>query len=202
MKNPEREVLVIRTIKLFGLISYFQGFSLLPADILATIEANAQWLNKERAENDPNFKQLIGYTTIINPDNQVFAYQRASKNSKYQEKRLQGKWSIGIGGHVERSLAEEKISASIRREIAEEIETFNGIQEITLLGGINDDSNDVGKVHFGIFLLATTSSRKAIPKDAEIDFGEFKTLEEIVQLFKTGAAENWSQICLPHIPHV
>lgn len=195
-----REILVIETDKLFKLIGgYFQGFSVLPAEILGILEENCHWMNKGEAEESPAFKQIIGYSAIMSPSLKVFTYKRAEKEKEYEEKRLMGKWSIGIGGHVERHFTEEKISASISREIDEEVETFGGIKKITLLGGINDDTNAVGKVHFGILLSAKTFSEKAEPKSGEIAFGEFKYFTEISKLFETEDAENWSRICLPHI---
>lgn len=198
-----REILVIETGKLFELTGgYFQGFRVLPNEILDALDKNCHWMEKDPAEKDYDFKQIIGYSAVTSPSGKIFTYRRAAKDKDYAEKRLQGKWSIGIGGHVERNLAEEKISASISREINEEVETFGGTREITLLGGINDDSNDVGQVHFGILLSAKTFSERAVPKDKEIEFGEFKTLSEIIYLFEAEDVENWSQICLPHIPRM
>jgi predicted NUDIX family phosphoesterase len=198
-----RKILVIETNRLFRLTGgNFQGFRVLPSKILDDLEKYSHWMEKDAAEIDPYFKQIIGYSAILSPSGRIFTYQRSTKDKHYKEKRLQGKWSVGIGGHVEHSLTEEKISASIIREINEEVETYGGIREITLLGGINDDSNAVGMVHFGLLLLARTFCEKAAPKDKEISFGEFKTPAEISLIFEAGDAENWSQICLPHISHM
>lgn len=41
------------------------------------------------------FPQILGYFQIVNPDGRILAYQRKGK-----EKGLLGKWSIGVGGHV------------------------------------------------------------------------------------------------------
>lgn len=194
------DILVIETPRLFGLINgYFEGFSPLPEEILGMLDNNCFWMDKDKAEEDPNFKQIIGYSAIMSPSGRIFTYQRARKDKRYGEKRLQGKWSIGIGGHVERNLNEERIADSIEREIDEEVET-DGIQSITLIGGINDDSNSVGRVHFGILLLAKAFSERAEPKDQEIAKGELKTRIAISELFETEDTENWSKICLPHIP--
>lgn len=39
--------------------------------------------------------QILGYFQIVNPEGRILTYQRKGK-----EKGLLGKWSIGVGGHV------------------------------------------------------------------------------------------------------
>lgn len=157
-------------------------------------------MDKDAAEKNPAFKQIIGYAALLSPRRKIFTYQRAKKKEHYDEVRLMGKWSIGVGGHVEWSLGKESISSSIDREINEEVETFGGIQELRLIGGINDDTDSVGQVHFGILLAAITSSERAKPKSDEIASGEFRSFIKISRLFEVADAEGWSRICLPHIP--
>jgi len=200
----ERTVLVIKTARLFELVPYFQGFSACKSEIIGLLEENSVWLNKKQAEEDPTFKQLIGYCAIIGPDKKIFTYRRAVKDAQYEEKRLQGKWSIGIGGHVEPLDSAEKgfVAASISREINEEIRVEGGIiTNIKLFGTINDDSNSVGQVHFGLLMTARVSSSLVKPKDPEIAFGESKTIEEIHSLFQIEkeSVENWSLIAISHI---
>ena len=60
----DRKVLVIPTDKLFSLIPYFQGFWPVKRGVLRILEENSMWLDRKQAEEDPAFKQLIGYCVI------------------------------------------------------------------------------------------------------------------------------------------
>jgi predicted NUDIX family phosphoesterase len=197
----KKQVLVIEKEKLFSFIGgHFQGFSALPAEIFDFLETYCCWMDKDAAEKDPHFKQIIGYAAILSPSEKIFTYQRSSEDKHYNEKRLQGKWSIGIGGHVDKGtdIGANRILTSITREINEEIDN-DGIKELRLLGGINDDADSVGQVHFGILLMAKISSEKAVSKDPEIASGELRSFAETTKLFKHADVENWSRYLLPII---
>lgn len=201
MSKGKREVLVIETKVLFQLINYFQGFSIRNPDLLGILENNSTWLDKEEAEKNPKFKQLVGYCAIINQDGKIFVYRRATKNEDYSEKRLQGKLSIGIGGHIEHCDSnghKGMIASSILREIKEEVFIDGEIKEVELLGIINDDTNPVGQVHFGLFMAVRTNTSQVSPKDPEIAWGNLKSLKAIKILFKVeqNDVENWSLIGL------
>lgn len=198
-----KQVLVVPTDKLFNLIPYFQGFLACKRGILRILEENSMWLDRKQAEEDPSFKQLIGYCAITGSDKRIFTYQRAKQDEKYPEKKLQGKWSIGVGGHIEPhdSLDNGLISASVQREIGEEIEMDSKPTRIDLVGIINDDLNPVGRVHFGLFMLAHSTAKTIKPKDPEIAFGELKNQREIGFLFEMEKSnvDHWSLIGFPHI---
>jgi len=193
----KRKVLVIDKKKLFELLGYFQGFKQnLETNIIHKLEKRAIWLDKEEAEKNYNFKQLVGYTVIYYPSKYIFAYKRATDNN-YEERRLQGKWSWGIGGHIEKCDSESPVFLSTLREIKEEVEIIDDISQPKLLGFINDDSNDVGKVHFGLLLYCELSSPFVKPKDPEIDCGGLMTIEELYGIRNNLNTENWSIIALP-----
>lgn len=206
-KNTQEEVVISKILALkysalFSLIPYFQGFTTLKGLSLETLEKYSLWVEKENAEKNPRFKQLIGYSAVITPEKKVFTYRRSKQDKEYPEKRLQGKWSIGIGGHIEESVDRGKlIIYSIYREISEEIENHGEILNVQLLGGINDDSNSVGQVHFGLLMIVQVSSNNVKPKHKEVEIGEPKSLEELRSIFSSEAenVENWSLICLPQI---
>lgn len=48
-------------------------------------------------EEDQSYRQVIPYVTIVR-DGKMLAYQRPVKGN---EDRLHGKWSVGVGGHVD-----------------------------------------------------------------------------------------------------
>ncbi len=202
MDKFEQEILVIDRATLFS-ESYFQGFA--PADGLNyynIIHDNYFYKKRGAVEPDPTFKQPIAYAIIVNKENRhIFAYQRAG-SSDYNEKRLRGKWSWGIGGHIDKvdSEDQEPILTSLLREIEEEVE-IDGFDEPKILGYINDDETEVGAVHFGLLYLIETDSKKVKPKDKEISWGGFMSydqLEEICMLDDKNV-ETWSEISLEPI---
>lgn len=113
------------------------------------------------AELDPNFQQLIMYAVIINNKGDLLLYERAREG--HGEKRLAGRASIGIGGHMERG--DKNIIRSLYRELAEEIgiwedgrevdtaKTKRGMKDfarVSVIGIIKDDKSEAGEDHFGV----------------------------------------------------
>jgi predicted NUDIX family phosphoesterase len=202
MSKDDQNIMVIERKKLFnGEIDAFQGFS--PAsrvDFESRILDNYTFMRRGDVETDPSLKQPIAYSIITNPSEQkVFAYQRSSSDKNYKEKRLQGKYSWGIGGHIQKSDCDEAnpIWDSMMRETREEV-TLDGFLNPKVLGYINDDLDSVGKVHFGVLYTAETNSKAVSPKDPEIDNGALMTIGQLDEICssKDCSVENWSKIAL------
>ena len=167
--------------------------------ILAHLEPKARSL----AEHDYGTKQLVVYV-LINHGETFLSYQRTPKTT---ETRLKALYSIGIGGHVnvddrmQPSLFGSKEAAwkdfvlqAVRREVSEEvqIEAAN-TQEPRLLCFVNDDSNDVGKVHFGVvFVMKLGKPSVSIRGERGIGKLSFRTLPELVSM--RDSMETWSQL--------
>ncbi|MBI2971515.1 MAG: NUDIX domain-containing protein [Candidatus Aenigmarchaeota archaeon] len=177
---------------------HFDGFK--PKDDIdfeSRILKHHRYMKRGLAEHDPGHKQPIAYIIIVNPQTKkVFAYQRASHDSQYSEKRLQGKWSWGLGGHIDKidGADDNPIRASMRRELAEEAEVT--VDALRVLGYINSDTDDVGKVHFGILYVIETRQGAVMPKAPEIDHGTFMSIDELQVLCATADVEDWSRIAL------
>jgi predicted NUDIX family phosphoesterase len=202
MSKEDQRILVVERDLLFG-NDCFQGFKACAGiDYEGRILTNLKIMRRGDAENDPTHKQPIGYTIVANPSiGKVFAYQRSVKDKEYGEKRLQGKWSWGFGGHIEASerYNENPISDSMFREVTqEELEIIGNIQKPKVIGYINDESNSVGTVHFGILYLIETDAQKVNPKDPEIARVELMSVGELEKLCSTPSVEveNWSRIAL------
>jgi len=200
MSELDKQIMVIRKENLFG-NDYFQGFmSHGEVDFESRILDNLEWMKREVAEKDPRYKQPICYCIIVNPVGQVFAYQRSIQDTEYPEKRLQGKYSWGIGGHIEEPDAEIKqnpIRASMLRELEEEIKV-EGSVDSRAFGYINDDATEVGKVHFGILYIVETNSKIMESNSLEITSGRMRMIEEIEKICSSPEliVEEWSRISL------
>lgn len=198
----DRMILVIPNDILFVNNSKFQGFKEHSniEDYESRILEYKKFMRRGDAEIDFSHKQPIGYAVIINPvTKKVYAYKRASHDADYNEKRLHGKWSIGIGGHIEKEvdITDNPIHSSLLREIDEEI-LINGSQDIKVIGYINDEKDEVGKVHFGVLYVVETDSDDVFPNDTESVHGELMSIEDIKKLKASpdSSLEGWSQIAL------
>ncbi len=163
---------------------YFQGFND-KVDFYSRILKNNIFARRIELESNPNYKQIIPYAVIIN-NKKIFSFTRANKS---YEKRLHGKLSIGVGGHIDlEDKSKDTIRSGLLRELNEELDVK--IRKIRKIGYINDDSNSVGKVHFGILFLVEADAKA---KGYEILNGRFRDIHEIKD------SEGWSSIVLPYI---
>jgi len=154
-------------------------------------------------ENNPDFQQPIPYVWIINKNTrQVFAYQRSTKKENYKEKRLGGKWSCGLGGHIDKhteSQSHNPIEDAMMRELKEEV-SMHYYPTPKIIGFLNDDSNSVGSVHFGIVAIVETT--EDVKKgDEEMTHGQFYSLNELEKIFSNpkNEIETWTQLSWPFV---
>jgi len=95
---------------------------------------NSSFVERWLAENDNTILQLIPYVVCINPDGKILAYHRKGGG----EGRLEGKKSIGIGGHVN---IEDKPD-HILDDDGKEIDTPNG-WDIVMNGAAREISEEL-----------------------------------------------------------
>lgn len=190
MNNP---VMVIPTEKFVELYQ-LQGFTTRVKSFESLINDHSFFRDRYEVENDLSLKQIITYG-LIRYNNRYFSYQRKSRN----ESRLNALYSIGVGGHVEALDKKSDIStlyASIRREVQEEI-TVTSLVSNRLIGIINDDSNDVGKVHVGAVFLIDVNTKAIFPKEESLINCDFYNLDDLKR--SQANYENWSQICIDYL---
>jgi predicted NUDIX family phosphoesterase len=137
-------------------------------------------------ETDPLYKQIIPYL-VFEHANTYFLMQRQSTAS---ETRLRNKLTLGIGGHIrQEDMTENSLFAWATREFHEEVD-YSGSLTVKPLGILNDDSNDVGKVHIGfVFLLSGDSCDISVK--SELKSGTLVTLDECIA--QKECMESWSQ---------
>jgi len=201
-----KQIMVVNRETLYAEKSFDGFLAANQFDFESVILSNFIWMNKDEAEINPSYKQPVGYSIIYNPTiKQVFLYQRSKVDKNYAEKRLQGKWSCGVGGHIEKvdTRNGNPIHESSLREIQEEIQIF-GKKRMQVLGYINDDSDDVGKVHFGILYLVIIDGNEVKPLDPEINEGKLVPLSTLEDKCNSTdvVVENWSKIALGPLKNI
>jgi predicted NUDIX family phosphoesterase len=190
-------VLVVPT-DVFHRLGHFQGFTGQVERYLQGLLDPAHTSYRPRAamEQDPSFKQLIPYVIFRYRDaagqTSVFQYTRGKGQG---ESRLHAKRSIGIGGHV---AADDAAQASayeegMRRELAEEV-AIDTPYRSQLVGLINDDLTEVGRVHLGVVHIFDVETPAVRPRETEIIEAGFRPVAEL--LADVERFETWSQICL------
>jgi len=178
-------------------IGYFQGLSFEPEKYMQVIleDDGYRFMKREDAEVDPDYKQLIPYV-IFRYENGLFSYRRGKLLT---EQRLLGNYSIGIGGHIsveDPSLFGRHYEEGLRREINEELAIRDNYR-LQLVGLINDDTNEVGRVHFGVVHVATLESPSVAAREKSINEVKLLTVPELRA--RLDRYENWSKMCIEGI---
>ena len=192
----EEMILVVRreTIEKLGMWHglNFEAERYLP--VLLARENNF-FMARSAAETDPGFKQIIPYVLLVH-GGKVLHYVRGKKSG---EQRLVSKGSIGIGGHMNMqdegffALDEAAYLEGVRRETCEELKIGTPFRN-RVVALLNDDSNEVGKVHLGVVHVFDLDEPKVEKNEAMITNLAFLSPEELQQRRET--LESWSQICL------
>lgn len=158
---------------------------------------NYSFSSRAAVEEDPSFKQIIPYV-IVRFEDRYLLLQRTSKQT---EKRLHGKLSIGIGGHINDLEAagthENILHAGLERELEEEIHLFGKRRSLKLGGIISDDSTPVGQVHLGLVFILETDSPDHTVNEADLMIAEWANLEKLRE--SHDRMETWSQIAFDQI---
>lgn len=145
-------------------------------------------------EEDPTYKQLISYVITVDENDNILIYTRLKGGG---ETRLHGQSSIGVGGHmnpIDGKIATELLEENTLREIKEEL----GLTptKLELIGYVNDDTNPVGQVHFGMVYVADVKRSEIHITETdtlEIDFVDMDHLPENM--------ETWSALIAEVIKH-
>src|SRR6185436_13883450 len=179
---PTEERVLCFERKLFEELGVFQGLSLEVEKYLPVLTSVSQlvYLNRSDAEQDRRYKQLIPYVLLICND-RILRYRRGKAG---QETRLHGLYSVGIGGHISEEdhqlfSADRGYQDGMRRELMEEV----AIDEVkdAAVAVINDDSTEVGYVHFGVVHVVQVANEDVAGRRSGILGPEFVPLDEAVK---------------------
>lgn len=191
----EERVLVVPT-EVFHELGYFQGFQ---SDASALRELlkpqHISYRPRGEMESDPSFKQLIPYVLFryVPTDGTatLFNYTRGAGQG---EARLRQKVSIGVGGHIS-ALEDrgESYEEGMRRELEEEVVIETDYTE-SVVGMINDDETDVGKVHLGVVHLFDVQQPAVRARETDILAAGFERVDALKS--RRDEMESWSRITL------
>lgn len=185
MSDTEKVLVVERNI--LDELGLFQGISFEVDRYLPKLWSGAgiSFMARPKAEKNTAYKQLIPYV-IMAYDDTYLCYIRGKE---VDEARLAEKASIGIGGHVNSSDDivsighdfQKAYSNAVAREVAEEV-IVDTMHDDRIIGLINDDSNEVGRVHLGIIHLWRLAVQNVRNREEEICQLRFMNIDELQQL--------------------
>lgn len=186
--------------KLLDELGVFQGLSLDVDKYLPAVTAASQlvYLNRSEAEQDKHYKQLIPYVLLICKD-KILRYRRGKGGG---EARLHGLFSVGIGGHISEEdhhlpglFSNNLYQEGMRRELLEEV----GVDAANkpAVAAINDDSTEVGQVHFGVVHVVHVSRENVTGGRDGIAGPEFIRIADAAK--DPAGYESWSRFCLEHL---
>ncbi len=184
--------------KLLEELGVFQGLSLEVEKYLPVVTSAAHlvYRNRSEAEQDPRYKQLIPYVLLVCHD-KILRYRRGRGG---QETRLHGLYSVGVGGHISEEdhglfSSDRGYQEGMRRELMEEVAIDAG--HGPAVAAINDDSTEVGRVHFGVVHVVRVSDGNIANRCSGIVGPEFIPMVDAVK--DPSGYESWSRFCLEHL---
>ncbi len=200
---PEEFVLTVPTT-IFHQVGYFQGFCKETAPYLTGLfdPAQLRYTPRSVAEMTPELKQLIAYVifTYTAPDGKIHVFQYV-RGGGGGESRLHRKRSVGIGGHISSldaaPVAFDTYTTGLARELEEEVQIGTEILSREMVGLINDDLTEVGKVHLGVVHRFECREPNVRPNETDLIESGFVPVEQL--LADTEGMETWSAICLKAI---
>jgi predicted NUDIX family phosphoesterase len=205
-RKKDENVLVFET-RLLHEIGHFQGLNANVQPYISAIfnPGNCFFMPRSAAEQDTRYKQVIPYVLLAHGDS-VFSYVRGKSST---EGRLVGLRSIGIGGHIsDRDAAlpglevhdEAKVSGlhrlyidAVRREAEEEV-SIDCEYEAREVAVLNDDQEEVGRVHFGIVHVFKLRAPRVTKRERLVSEAGFMSAAELAA--SIAEFEGWSQICI------
>jgi predicted NUDIX family phosphoesterase len=136
-------------------------------------------------EVDPGHKQVIPYL-VLRDGERIFLMRRTRAGG---DPRLHDRWSIGVGGHL--NAGDPDLAGGLRREWREELDAaWDPV--FRLVGLLNDDTTDVGRVHVGAIYVADAAGRPVAVRETDKLAGSFATLSEVLAV--RDRLESWSRL--------
>lgn len=141
--------------------------------------------------------QLISYFVLRDCHEKIFAYRRKGK-----EKGLFGKWSIGVGGHIDKAdmiHSSDTVAVianlSFNRELKEEVnlQKRDVLTPPRLIATLADKTS---MVHVGYTQALLVEPKELVYEPAEFNQVMWMTKSEMVEFAKENEFETWSQMLI------
>lgn len=156
----------------------------------------------DELELDEGWRHFIAYQLVFDQNGKIFMYQRGENIG---EKRLSGRFSVGVGGHIERGdflkcgcgdPSYEGIIFSADRELCEELH-FKNLVSRDFLGFISSNDPPEDRVHLGLVYKVRIDGFSGVGEELAEKGGRFVAIWEVEK--KKKVLESWSRILLPYI---
>lgn len=190
---------------------------------IGRMRAHGFFVERRVAEQNSAWKQVIPYVVVKRGD----ALLLLERKKKQGEARLHGKLSIGVGGHINPIdgpaadlgsagggkagagggardvLHRDVLLEGLKRELEEELDV-QGRLDVKAAGFLNDDSTDVGAVHYGLVAVADARDAQVAIRETEMMEGRFVPRAELQELHRTARErfETWSSLLLDQLDAV
>jgi len=187
--------LAVPTQEVWNLLEYKENAVLKNTDstILEALLSHGIFKQRNLLEEDPSHKQIIPYAVICFGD-VVFLFHRTKKQT---ETRLHNLYSLGVGGHMNpfgNKCNVEYLRHELEREMNEEVLVHDDCKVLSVepVGFINDDTNEVGKVHLGVLCHIILSNKSIEINEKEKMAGCWIKKSELLAYYDQ--MESWSKL--------
>ncbi|HSL33513.1 MAG TPA: hypothetical protein VK871_07670 [Candidatus Limnocylindrales bacterium] len=154
-------------------------------EFLSAVERTGEFRPRAEMEADPAFKQVIPYL-VLRDGERWFLMRRTRAGG---DARLHDRWSIGVGGHL--NPGDGDLPGGLRREWHEEL-VADFVPEFRLIGLLNDDTTDVGRVHLGAVYVADAAGRPVGIRETDKLSGSFASSTDVAAV--ADDLETWSRL--------
>jgi predicted NUDIX family phosphoesterase len=158
--------------------------------LLGAIAKTGTFAPRAAMELDPAFKQIIPYL-VLRDGERWFLMRRTRAGG---DARLHDRWSIGVGGHL--NPGDAGLAGGLAREWREEL-VAGFDPDSRLVGLLNDDTTDVGRVHLGVVYLADAAGRPVAVRETDKLTGAFEDRAAVRAVVED--LESWSRIAFEHL---
>ena len=163
---------------------------------LAPAREHGYFVERRWAETHPEVQQPIPYVAVVR-DGAVLTLTRLQAQG---EKRLHGKRSIGVGGHINPCDQDGKdlFAAACLREVHEELVLPDALPAFEPIGILNDDTTPVGAVHLGLVDRLDATGLEVGIRETSAMAGDFTPLGELEAIAAAPEPpfETWSTLLL------
>jgi predicted NUDIX family phosphoesterase len=184
------EVFVVPTARVLAAGSWRGIRSADPAALADLLDGAGRFAPRPAMEQDPSWKQVIPYL-VLRDGPRYFLMRRSTGGA---DARLHDRLSIGVGGHL--NPGDRDIEGGLRREWREEL-VAAWEPDFRLVGLLNDDSNEVGRVHVGVVFSAESAGRRVAVRETDKLTGEFVDPDAVAAV--ADRLETWSALVFDHL---